>query len=313
EMKGFIVTVLILGILGGGGWYAYNNGYLDSIIGAKSGTDRGGVAAAPAAPAPAPKPDTDTSVATAPDAPEPKAAPAAPAEEPLDPELEAKINAQVPMPDFLPLMKIVDNWNNVPKRAFPKTVTVNVEVEYGLEVDGKKIGSSKAPAGHKAVPLAQKPGYLQISNRPDGSTKAVVKIDDTDFKSQIETLYNTKVGEIKERVIAARKVAREVLARPQEEGDPEQLANGWHDSMDPRFKPVRDYLASGKLESGILEEAKDWRWLGSENHGGSSYDVVLVHFEVNTIFGMFPNTMKCLLRNGKVEKWVDAETGEERT
>lgn len=311
-MKGFIITILVLAAIAAGGWFAYDKGYLDSVIGAKSNAERsGGAEVAP----PTPKPEPADRKSTAATDPAPAAtAPGPDAAEPKEKsELDKKVEAQVPMPEFFPLLKIVNNWENVPERAFPKVITVNVETAYELKVDGKVIGSSKAAPGHKAVPLAYRPGLVQVSNAPDGSTTAVVKVDDTDFKEQIQALYDSKVADAKKRVMAARKVAREMLARPQQAGDPDQLASGWHDSMDPRFKPVRDYLAAGKLESGILEEAKDWRWLGSENHGGSSYDVVLVNFEVDTIFGKFPESMKCLLRGGQVVKWIDADTGEERT
>ncbi|MFT5468777.1 MAG: hypothetical protein ACI8UO_003889 [Verrucomicrobiales bacterium] len=308
-MKGFFITILILGGLGAGGWFAYDKGYLDGILPAKSSserkdgktTDSGKGSAKPdSAPSTKSKADTTPKVATLTPAPGPK----------RDPELERKVEAQVPMPNFVPLLTIVKNWDSVPPRAFPAQVTVNVEIETKIERDGKVIGSSKLPAGSKAKPLAYQTGRLQVAV---GTTKAIVAVDDTDFKEQIEALYNGKLAEAKQKVAAARNVAREALSRTQKVDDPKQLASGWHDSMDPRFKPVRDHLASGKLESGILEEAKDWQWLGSERHGGGSYDVVLVHFEVKTLFGIFPNTMKCLLRGDQVVKWVDADTGEERT
>lgn len=310
-MKGFIITVLILGALGAGAWFADKEGYIDlGLSGSKSNKERKDDKTAkakkqpekaPATPKANTKKSTTPKVAVPTPKPEPK----------VDPELERKVAAQVPMPDFVPLLKIVNNWESVPPRAFPAAVTTKIELKSEVKRDGKVIGSSTLPAGSKVKPLAYQAGRLQVAT--GGTSTAIVNADDTDFKEQIQALYDSKIAEAKAKVMAARKVAREALSRPQQAGDPKQLANGWHDSMDPRFKPVRDHLASGKLESGILEEAKDWRWLGSETHGGSTYDVVLVHFEVETIFGRFPNTMKCLLRGGQVVKWVDADTGEERT
>ena len=185
---------------------------------------------------------------------------------------------------------------------------MNVDAEYKIQAsDGKVLGSSNAPAGHKAVPLKHKPGMLQITDRPGGTALAVVKVDDTDFKQQIENLYNTKVAEAQERILKARRVYAKVLAAQPSGG------GGGGSGDDPRFQPVRAYLAAGKMESALLEEAKEWYWMGSEVHDGRTYDVVLVNFEVNTIFGLFPNSMKCLLSNGNVVKWIDSETGEERT
>ena len=111
------------------------------------------------------------------------------------------------MPNFKPLLEIVGNWNNVPQRAFPRAITVNVEAEYQIKSsDGRIIGSSKAAPGHKAVPLQHRPGRLQITDRPGGTALAVVNVDDTDFKAQIENLYDTKVAERANASSQARRV-----------------------------------------------------------------------------------------------------------
>ncbi len=225
---------------------------------------------------------------------------------------EEELERQYPMPNFKPLEVIVDNWNRVPERAFPEVVTARVPVVYKLIRDGREIGSSTSPAGSEVIPLKHKPGQLLVTDDPRSSMQAVLNVDDTDFKERIQAMYDERVTEARNRVLSARKVAREVAARPVEANAPQVIEDGWHDPLDPRFDPVRQFLGSGKLASGKLEEAKRWRWLGTEMVGGRSYEVVLVDFEVETIFGKFPNTMKCLLENGKVVKWIDAETGEER-
>ncbi len=307
-MKAFlIIFVLILAVIGGGGYYCYTQGHLDQYFGEKKQVVTGdpakplppkGVTKEPTKPAPS-KPVATTPKPTP---PKPSSTP-----KPALTKAEKEAEAKYAMPNFKPLIEIVDNWNSVPQRAFPAAVTVKVPAEYQIKAsDGNIIGSSKADAGHKAVPLQQKPGFLQVTDRPGGTALAVVKIDDTDFKEQIQALYDAKVAEAKERVLKARRVYATMLAS-QPEGAPASSGGD-----DPRFKPVRDHLAAGKIESAILEEAKEWYWLGSEVHDGRTYDVVMVNFEVDTIFGMFPNSMKALLSNGEVVKWVDSETGEER-
>ena len=317
-MKGFFIFLALVGVVVGGGYYAYTQGHLDPILGVKTTDDSesdeqqtassGGQTTSKARPGvkadkngmlPSPHLQPSTTSPSAPAASEPKT------------DLELKLEEKYPMPNFKPLVEIVDNWNSVPERAYPSAIVVNVEAEYNMyREDGSKIGASKALPGHKAKVLKFKPGKLLITNSPAGNTKAVVDIDDTDFKAQVQKLYDSKVAEARERILKARRVAKNVMLS-QPAGGADMLAGGSSD--DSRFQPVKDFLGAGKLESGILEEATEFFWLGSERHDNSSYDVVLVNFEVKTLFGVFPNSMKCLLRNGRVEKWIDAETGEERT
>ncbi len=296
----FILILLVVGGLAAGGYYAYNQGLLDSLLGKDVETTE------------------ETSEPMAKSEPlvtkkEPGTMPDKPAEPELDPEVEKRLEEQYPMPNFKPLLVLVDNWNNVPERAFPKAVTLKVPVTFKLVKDGQEIGSRETPAGTQVVPLKHKPGQLLISDHPQSTMRAVVNVDDTDFKELIQVLYDDKVAEARQRVISARNVAREVISRPAEEGDPATIADGWHDPKDPRFAPVWAHLRSGEFYSALPEEAKRWRWLGEEYHEGKEYDVVLVDFEIETIFGTFPNTMKCLLDHGKVVKWIDADSGDVRT
>ncbi len=314
-MKGFLVFLLLVAAIGGGGYYCYSQGHLDKYFPKTAPAADPASPPAPATTGEAPKPaSTGEKPATTANRPAPKPAapspkPAAPEPAPAKTEFDRKAEEKYPMPNFKPLLEIVGNWNSVPKRAFPRAITVNVEAEYQIKSsDGRVIGSSKAAPGHKAVPLMHRPGKLQITDRPGGTALSVVNVDDTDFKAQIQNLYDTKVAEARERILKARRVYAKFLASKPSDAPATAAAS----EGDPRFQPVRDFLAAGKLESGILEEAKEFYWLGRETHKGRTYDAVLVNFEVQTLFGMFPNSMKCLLDRGQVVKWVDADTGEER-
>jgi len=230
------------------------------------------------------------------------------AKEPEKPTLEARLEKMYPMPDYKPLEDLVDNWKDVPKNVVEAVgvVTVEVPAEYKLFANGEEIGSSKVPAGHRAKPLDFKPGKLLLTNSRDGKTRAVVNIDDTNFKEQVRALYDQQVEKGRKRVLAARKAAREGLAQAGGDG----AADFGGPESDPRFKPAVDYLASGKMTTRTLEEAKRWLWLGEVKHEGKTYDAILVDFEVETIFGTFPHSMKALLKNGKVQEWIMAGYGE---
>lgn len=223
--------------------------------------------------------------------------------------MEVRLEQMYPMPKYKPLEEIVANWQDVPQKVVDavKVVTVNVEAEYKLFANGAEIGSSKAVAGHRAKPLKFRPGQLLVTNSRDGNTKAVVAVEDTDFKDQVQALYDEQVEKGRQRVFAARKAAEEALSRQSAGGE---VATGFGSAgSDPRFKPAVDYLASGKMITHTLDEAKQWIWLGKETHEGKTYDAILVNFDTETIFGVFPHSMKCLMENGRVITWISAGYG----
>lgn len=229
---------------------------------------------------------------------------------PAKTELQVQLEKMYPMPSYKPLEEIVGNWQNVPQKVVDAitAVTVKVEAEYKLFANGNEIGSSKAPPGHRAKPLKFRPGQLLVTNSRDGNIKAVVNIDETDFKEQVRAVYNEQVEKGRQRVLAARKEAETALAG--QPGGGAALAEALGSAQaDPRFKPAVEYLAAGKMITHTLDEARQWIWLGKEQHEGKSYEAILVHFETETIFGMFPHSMKCLLENGRVVKWVPVGYG----
>lgn len=215
-----------------------------------------------------------------------------------------------PLPNVRALEDIVRNWESVPQDIVDlvKTVTVKCEAEYKLFANGTEIGSNKAIPGHQAKPLKFRPGQLLITNSRDGNSKAVVTIDETDFKDQVRALYHEEVEKSLRQVLGARNAAREAMSRQEGAGGKPGANFGMPDS-DPRFRPAVEYLASGKMITHTLTEAKQWVWLGPETHDGKSYDAILVHFQASTVFGTFPRPMKCLLEHGRVVQWIAAEYG----
>ncbi|MEM0970754.1 MAG: hypothetical protein AAGJ31_15475 [Verrucomicrobiota bacterium] len=256
-----------------------------------------------------PSPSTKSS---SPPAPAAKVAESVPKKPEPKSELDRRVERQYPLPKYQPLEDLVKNWTVVPQTVINAVgkVTVTVPTEYKLMVDGKAIGSRKADAGHQAKLLKFKPGQLLVSSS-DEKMKAVIRVEDSDFQDQVRALYETQVKKGEEKVLAARRAAKAALLAAQKAGGGGSIDFG-SASSDPRFQPVVSYLKAGKLKAGTLEEAKAWLWVGPESHRGTSYDVVLVNFEVSTIFGVFPNALKALLQGGRVIGWVDADTGEPR-
>lgn len=258
--------------------------------------------------------------------PEPKARPTAKkpgkkevakAKKPPMSETDVLIAKRYPMPNIKPLVEIVDNWNRVPAKAYPKQVTLKQVVSFQLVVDGQAIGASKVKPGQQVAPLRLNGETLQVANLANRTMTTQLPVDQTDFKEQVTARYDSFVAKITDQVHSNRAKAKKVL-----EDNPELamkfsgVEQGWNDQNDPRFGAVKASLAEGEVKAVQLNEAKQFRWNGSEKINGDkyrgTYDTVSVKFEVKTIFGIFPNEFKCLLQAGRVVGWIDPLTMEEK-
>ncbi len=230
---------------------------------------------------------------------------------------DALIAKRYPMPNIRPLIEIVDNWNRVPIKAYPKQVTLKQEVSFQLVVDGQAIGASKVRVGQQVAPLKLSGEILQVVSLANRTMKSQVPVDQTDFKEQISKRYDSFVAKTRAQVLANRDKAKKKLEEyPELAMKFSGVEKGWDNQNDPRFAPVKSSLAEGEVKAVQLNEAKQFRWNGSERINGDkyrgTYDTVSVKFEVKTIFGVFPNEFKCLLQAGRVVGWIDPLTMEEK-
>jgi hypothetical protein len=250
-------------------------------------------------------------------APATTAAPGAP-EKPKS-ELETALELRYPMPEFLPLLAIVDQWRSVPANAYPPEVTAIETVPFQLVIDGQAVGASNVAPGTPLKPVRLVGDQLTVASLANPAMSTVVPVDKTDFKRRIEARYAQFVEAKRQEVEARRARVREIVA-----SDPSRLAaltgkggpapTAGDDGGDPRFAAVKASLRAGEAASVTLDEAKTYHWNGSEKVGGKhagTYDTVTVHFEVATIFGRFPVDYKALLRGGRVHAWIDPVTEDE--
>jgi len=327
-MKKFIILLLIIGA-GVAGWHYYDpylKPYIGSFVERVKGTDEKGEGESEAKSSGDEKKiaqksneDSASSDMTRTKTPEKKVASAdsEKAKEPPLSETDALIAKRYPMPNIKPLIEIVDNWNRVPLKAYPKKVTIRQEVAFQLVVDGQAVGASVAEPGTLVAPLKLDGEILKVASLANGSMKSQLPVDQTDFKNQIQKRYDDFVVKIRNQVSSNRAKAKKKL-----EDHPElvmkfsSVEQGWDNQNDPRFEAVKASLAKGDVKAVQLNEAKQFRWNGSESINGDkyrgTYDTVSVKFEVNTIFGVFPNEFKCLLKGGRVEGWIDPLTMEEK-
>ncbi len=232
-------------------------------------------------------------------------------------DMDVLLAKRYPMPDIKPLLEIVDNWNRVPSKAYPKQVVINERIAFQLIVEGKAIGASVAVPGTAVAPLRLDRGTLFVMSLANQSMKSQIPVDQTDFKQQVQKRYDAFVVKTRNQVTSNRAKAKKKLAsNPEVYKNFGKAAAGWDDPNDSRFELVKASLAKGDVKAVQLSEAKQFRWNGSERINGDlfrgTYDTVSVKFEVKTIFGVFPNEFKCLLQAGRVVGWIDPLTLEEK-
>ena len=223
-----------------------------------------------------------------------------------DESLKAQIDAKFPLPKFPDLTELTDDWTRLPKLKTPKFVIIDVDTTYDLLHKNRPVGQITGFAGHRAQLLSFEDGFLIVTHQPNQRSRAKVKLANTNLRMVLEQEYEFQ----QETATNAVKAQRERELAKAIEGQKLNYVFEW--KGDPRFEAAAKFLAARKLKSGLLSEAKRWLWLGETEFEGQTFDSVLVEFEVETIFGIFPNSMICLLEEGEVVQWIDSVTKEIR-
>ncbi len=223
-------------------------------------------------------------------------------------EVAAQVDAMYPMPEIRPLMEIVDNWNQVPQSAFPKSVTINVPVDLELLQDGERIGQSTIPVGSLVVPQALDGEILTVSTVQKGAAAATVRVDQTDFKQRVRERYEGFSNERVEHVITQRKTE---LQRRLKSIAHEEALSAYNPGDDPRFGALKESLQRGDAGFFELEAASKWRWAGKESIDGVEYETAYAIMVTESAFGTAEREIKAMIRDGEVAKWIDVASGEE--
>lgn len=316
-MKGFFLTILILGGLGAAGYFLWDPYLKPMIEGDKTSmSDNSAIGTGEASKANissiAQKHATTTKPAgdSSRTASRPKVTPTKPKS-----EVDLLLEKRYPMPEIKPLMEIVNNWAAVPLNAFPPEVLCSEPVAFELVVNGQVLGSSNVGSGTPLKPVGLIGNQLQIANVSNPNQSKRVDVDKTDFKQRITKRYDNFVRMKTSEIENMRAKVKQLV-----EADPSKLALlkgerppavAASSANDPRFVPVKRSLIDGDVASVKAEEAQSFAWNGSETVGGAypgTYDTVTVNFVVETIFGNFPVEYKALLKGGQIVGWIDPIT-----
>jgi len=236
--------------------------------------------------------------------PEPEPEPETPT---LTAEEEAEIEKRYPFPEIPPLLEYVDNWNNVPQRAFPKLVSIKQPVDFEMKQGGQVVARGKMPAGSKMAPVRLQGDQLVLSGGGASPISVTVPVEETDFKELIESRYNAFVESQNAEVLAQRQAERD---RRLGAIVHEESLTDWNDGSDPRFDPVKASLQKGEVGIYSLSDASKWRWGGLENIDGTEFETAFVILVSEAAFGVTEVELKVLMREGKVVLWIDPATGE---
>lgn len=323
-MKGFPLFVLVLGAALVGAWFAYDpylKPVVDSLFSEQDVADKSRViSSSPSAPVPQ-TPAPGATSGSQPSAPGTTSSPATTTPNaPTKSDLDLALEKAYPMPEITPLLDLVDQWRNVPPKAFPTEIAASESVPFQLTVGGQVVGSSNIPPGTPLRPLRLVGDQLVVGSPSSPEVTAQIAVDKTDFKSRIETRYqefvDTKRGEIEKKRKKARQMVEADPARMsafQGKAEPTAPAQNLNPAdADARIAVVKESLRRGDVASVKFEEARSYRWNGIETVEGDfpgTYETVTVNFDVDTeIFGHYSVDYKALLRDGKVHAWIDPYT-----
>lgn len=133
--------------------------------------------------------------------PEPKVVVPEPVKEKPKSEVDILLEKHFPEPSFKPLEEIVSNWKNIPKRAMPDRVLVQVGASY---TGGEGIEDRLETKEHYAMPLQAVDGVVTVGHLSDPRLRAQVELERTNLKQLVGDLYEKKKSEAVAKVRATR-------------------------------------------------------------------------------------------------------------
>ncbi|GEM_PF-3822056 len=105
------------------------------------------------------------------------------------------------MKSYKPLEELVQNWTDVPERAFPTEISVHVALDYQSQ---KGAAPQAMESGHLAKPVSFQQGEIEVVVLDSPDLRAKVSMADNGFKQRVSALYEEK--NISKQGVFSRKV-----------------------------------------------------------------------------------------------------------
>lgn len=196
---------------------------------------------------------------------------------------------------------------------FPDEVQLLVPVK--LQIPGMeepmvlKKGAMVEPVRLQGDSLIFKPKMVSVN--------AKIPIDDTNFKALIKPILEVKrrnEAEERARLAAQEKEANEAVVpepmpEPRPEPQPEPKAAQLSEAA--VIDLMKSSIAAGAIKEFTADKVLGWKLEGVEEIDGQEYQVGLIIYNADTIFGVQKHEVKALILDGKIKKWIWAQTGVE--
>ncbi len=116
----------------------------------------------------------------------------------------------------------------------------------------------------------------------------------------------TTVPEVPEVKPAPEKVEEKPMKKPEPEPEPAASVKLTDEQM---IEQMKASIKGGAVKEFSVDQVKSWKVGADEEIDGVKYRVGLAVYEAKTIFGVREVTAKALFAEGKLKKWVYANTG----
>jgi hypothetical protein len=246
------------------------------------------------APKPEPKPEPMAPVATAPVKPMPKPGEFVP-------------------PEYPPIEVTVKNWTAIPKSAFPRQVKLKKDLNLQMKI-GNSTAATQFKAGAPIYAVGQEGSDILVSPTETSPMRGKVGLEDTDIKEVLTDIYERWKVARTDTLRRAHEFRLTAASRPQTpvptQGATARAAPLSNDKpsrdKDGTYPLLISSMKSGQVTEIKPESVKEW----SEPVLKDGVWTITVKVETQTMFGKFDTEARAEIKNGKVERWVYADSGE---
>ncbi len=244
----------------------------------------------------------------APSSAPPSQSPTATNAEPLDDLIERLVQERYPDPKIRPFDAVVGDWSALPKGAYPQRVSLNETLKLRYQEEGKLLATSVIFSGGHAKPVLLTGQQLLVASLGDERMRSDVPVMQTDFKSRVERHYHSFVEEVNRRVELMRQSDTALLKARGDLSDRIRRFENWDQPSSSTIEVIKAGIARGDAGKVDVAAAKRFIANGDEEFEigdlRGAYTTVTVYFETETAFGVEPTGVKCVMRPGKVARWI---------
>jgi hypothetical protein len=216
---------------------------------------------------------------------------------------EDEFDLKYPMPKFREITTITKDWTFMPSTAFPRRIKVTKPVVF--ELGG---GKATIEAGGQVSALAMNNAQVTIARSLNDTSSMVVPLEATNLKELMTKLYTEYTQKMMNRVLAARKNARDEKQKPAAPPVPtdERVKLAGAEPQPDAEGRIPEMMAS--MLKGDVTEIKttnivQWGPVGFHREGNRGYWTCVLMCRLSTIFGEVDTEVTAWMANGKVERW----------